>query len=546
MSQKMRLSMCLLFFFFLLPAQALAAKSTYVVLPFIVNGPSNFAYLERSIPQMLTSRLYAKGETEAATDVPAAQKAVTDASTADRVRGSLKADYVIYGTVTILEDNYSLDVRVRDKAGKSWNQGTEGKVSQLIAGISRTSDNINRQVFGRAGSASTAQSVNQMNAELMVNEDKPKDVYLNPQFRYSGTSGADESRLRSQTLNFTAIGMEICDLNNDGQNEVVLLSENALHAFRFENNQLTPVAEIELPRTLKTLAVRALPLSNKTYIVVDMVDKDAMPQASIFSFTGNQFKEEYSRQKYFLNVVKMAPDYRPVLIGQKSGRPRLFASGIHEMMLSSNGQLIQGARLNLPEDADVFNFTYLPGGLSEEGDKLVILSSREKLRTYTLKGSRLAETDEKYSGAAIGLETNPAMPGLARDEATMGETYFIPMRMIPMDIEHDGTYELLVNRPISTASSIFDRYRFNPQSEIHSLFWDGIGLNLQWKTRRIKGSTVDYTIADVNNDGVIDLAVCINTHPGALGVNSRRAVVLLYPLDVSQADPNTMPYQGSD
>ena len=544
MFQKIRFSMCLVFLVLLFPAQAFAAKSTYVVLPFTVNGPENFNYLERSIPQMLTSRLYSKGEVEAASDVPAAQRAVSDAATADRARNALKADYVVFGTVTIVGDNYSLDVQVRDKAGKSWNQASEGKVAQLISGISRTSDSINHQVFGRS-SAPQAQRVNQMHPDIVVNQDRPKDVYLNPQFRYSGSSAEDESRMRSQTLQFTAVGMEVCDLDNDGRNEVVLLSETTLYAYRFDNGRLNKVAEIELPRTHRTLAVRALPGSSKTYLIVNMIDKDSMPQASIYSLSGNTFKEEYSRQKYFLNVVKVAPDYRPTLIGQKSGRPRLFASGVYEMLLTGSGQLTQGARLSLPEGADVFNFTYLPGGFSKEGDKIIVLSNRERLRTHTLKGARLAETDEKYSGAAIGIETNPAMPGLSRDDATMGETYFIPMRMIPMDIERDGNYELLVNRPISTASGIFDRYRFNPQSEIHSLFWDGIGLNLQWKTRRIKGSTVDYTIADADNNGVTDLVVCINTHPGALGVNARKAVVLVYPLDVSLADPNTTPYQGN-
>ena len=184
MFQKIRFSMCLVFLVLLFPAQALAAKSTYVVLPFTVNGPDNFNYLERSIPQMLTSRLYAKGEVEAATDVPAAQKAVSDAASADRARAALKADYVVFGTVTILGDGYSLDVQVRDKAGKSWNQASEGKVSQLIGGISRTSDAINRQVFGRGGSTQ-AQRVNQMNPDIVINQDRPKDVYLNPQFRYS-------------------------------------------------------------------------------------------------------------------------------------------------------------------------------------------------------------------------------------------------------------------------------------------------------------------------------------------------------------------------
>jgi len=112
-------------------------------------------------------------------------------------------------------------------------------------------------------------------------------------------------------------------------------------------------------------------------------------------------------------------------------------------------------------------------------------------------------------------------------------------RMLAVNLDRDDNWELLVNRPISTASQFFERYRFFPQGEIHALYWDGVGLGLQWKTRRVKGSVADFALADVNNDGVQDLVLCVNTHPGALGMESRKTMVLAYPLDLSKVDPNT-------
>jgi hypothetical protein len=195
----------------------------------------------------------------------------------------------------------------------------------------------------------------------------------------------------------------------------------------------------------------------------------------------------------------------------------------------------------------VFNFAWIPEGYTpEDTAKVVMLTSDENLRLYTEKGTRITQTDDTYSGAVQGIEINRAMPGLGRDDVTIGRSYFIPMRMPVISFQNDGKYEIIVNKPISTASRIFERYRSFPEAEIHSLYWDGIGLNLLWKTRRIKGSVADYAVVDVNNDGVLDLVTCVNTHPGALGVDARKSMVVFYPLDLSKIDPNASVYDDAD
>lgn len=64
-----------------------------------------------------------------------------------------------------------------------------------------------------------------------------------------------------------------------------------------------------------------------------------------------------------------------------------------------------------------------------------------------------------------------------------------------------------------------------------------MGLGLKWKTRRIRGSVAEVDLADVNNDGVLDLVVGLNTSPD-LGIGSRQSMITAYPLDVSATDPN--------
>ena len=46
----------------------------------------------------------------------------------------------------------------------------------------------------------------------------------------------------------------------------------------------------------------------------------------------------------------------------------------------------------------------------------------------------------------------------------------------------------------------------------------------------IKGSVVDVSVSDPNNDGAQDLVVSVNSYPGSLGMGKIRNMVLLYPL----------------
>ena len=544
--RNIRVCVCLLSLLLLWSAEAVAAQRvTYLVLPFVATGSEKAVNDAKTLPQMLTSRLYLKGQTEPAGEVSPGQSGVADEKTAERLRAQARADYVIFGSMTVSGDMMSLDVRVRNAAGKVWPISHEGPARQFLNSVNAVSNNIKSQVFGvNTGPSYSTQTtapnpVNQMNPDIVMNEDRPKDVYLNPQFRYAGPSAGDQSRQRSQRLKYSAVGMDVGDLDGDGRNEVVVLGSGEVGVFRFSGADLQELDTFSLPKAQRTLLVRIF----NRYIIVNMVDTKSLAKTAIFTFSGGKITPVAQNIQYFLNVVRLSPSFDATLIGQRSNSNKIFGSGVNKMQIN-NGTLVTGEPVNLPKGGNVFNFAHLPGSGSSDGDKIIMLTDREKLRTHTMNGARLAESDETFSGAAVGFELRDAVAGLGQSDTTQLPSYYIPMRMVPIDLENDGNYELLVNKPISTASGIFDRYRFFPQSEIHSLFWDGVGLNLQWKTRRIKGSTVDYTVADADNNGILDLVVCINTHPGAMGTNARRAIVLLYPLDTSQTNQNTAPYVG--
>ena len=232
-------------------------------------------------------------------------------------------------------------------------------------------------------------------------------------------------------------------------------------------------------------------------------------------------------------VQKIPPNYIPTLLLQKKGSFRLFDPGVY-MAEKRGDSYVLGSRLLLPDEANVFNITYLPDGSSY---KVIITGERENLKVYSDTGSMMAKTEETYSGSPVSMSYYVMPPGMGTPTTAMESSmYYVPIRKIAVDLARTGTYDLLVTRPISMAAQFFERYRYFPQGEIHALFWDNIGLNLRWKTRRIKGAVTDFALADVTNNGQLDLVVCVNTYPGALGVSARRTVLMVYPLDQGKLD----------
>ena len=114
--------------------------------------------------------------------------------------------------------------------------------------------------------------------------------------------------------------------------------------------------------------------------------------------------------------------------------------------------------------------------------------------------------------------------------------YYVPMRMPVVDLDRDGRYELLANKPVTTAGKLFTNYRTYPQGEIHAMLWDGMGMELLWKTRRIKGTVCDVTVADVDNNGKIDLVVGVNSYAGLASGMKTRCAVYMYPLDTTKVN----------
>ncbi len=527
---------------FIFTTQALAATKDYVVAPFKINGNSEYNYLQQAIPSMLASRLFWSGNYETSTkqDSLTNSKPPANRNDAEKILKSVKADYIFTGNVTVLGNQASIDVTALSESGQQWQNSKTASIDNLINELQGLADEFSTQVFKRP--LSTNYSVNSdsgvpLSGDFVVNETGNNSIYLNPSFRYQGQEG--ENRLRSQTLPFAAVSMDVGDITGDGEVDVIFAEDGRMiYLYTWNGGAMKKLAEYELPSSSRTLAVRTFQQSGKTLVALSTFsDVENKPLGIILEYTSQGLEPIISRIPYYLNTTVIPGTNRAMLIAQNYDKKKIYRGPIFELYLNGE-ETAKGPTLpNLPSSANVFNFAYLPDASESAGYKVITLTKSEKLVVFSSTGSRLYETDEIYSGGNAYISTVDGE--LKSDLDSHILFHYIPMRMLSMDLDSNGKSELLVNKPVSTAASIFKNFRNYPQGEISSLIWDGVGLGLLWKTKRIRGTVADFTVADPNSDGVRDLISCVVTYPGALGLGERKTILTLYPLDTTQTDPNT-------
>jgi TolB-like protein len=519
-------------------AQVQAEKpKTFAVLPFEVHGPQEYQYLSQGIQSMLTTRL-----TWPDNFVPMDQGAVnkaaaslpTDAGAADKIRQALGADYLVWGSLTVMGQDCSLDVNVIDPTGSNQPRPMQTTLNQVIPSLETVAQNINGQVFGRPETAAAqAQSVvRPMNEALIVNEAKSGTAYANPSLKYQD---ADTSmgRWRSQSLPFANRGMVVCDGDGDGKNEIFIMTDKSIIAYRVQDGQMMQIAAMDLPKGRNYVRLNSMDLNRNgrhELIIAAALDKD--PRSLIVGFDGAKFEIQADPIPYFLGVLNMPPTFSPTLVGQGVGRIKYMDSKIHQM-IKQGGKYEPGPVVNLPMGGTVFNVTFLP---AENDHQLIMVDDYDRMRVYSSTGALLSSSEETYAGSNLGIEYHSAALGLKAPDGSQvpQDRVFIPLRAIPANLDKDNRYELIISRNISVSAQFFSNYRDYPQGEIHALYWDGVGMSLEWKTARIKGTVTDYALADVDNDGGLDLVVSINSHTGMAGTAQKRTLVTAYPLDLNQ------------
>lgn len=548
-------------------APALAAPTRVAILPFEINAEKDLSYLQQGILDMLSSRLAWRDKVEVIDKAEVKQAMDTAAgfegeSRALLIGGKLKADYVLFGSLTVFGDSVSIDARMVDVSGQRdplpFFVQTRS-TSEVIPQINQFATDINQSVFGRtvsrptvaaaspsgAAPAASGQPQSQpydprMHPEKLLRSGIQEDyqgavagqgVAPNPAFVATGAglgAGRDVGGFwKSRSFREQITGIAVADVDNDGSNDMVVVTEKQVSIHKMQDGQLIQAAEVAQTRT-------------GTYVSVDVgdINGNGIPEIYVSSLgpsrtTVNSFVMEYANGSYKVLLEDQPWYYRvvdpvigiPILLGQlqRAAEESIFKGEIYEMNWEG-GQLAPGARLLKGGKANVLGLTV--ADITDAGDRSVIAySDWDRLRLYNSVTGEMTWEDGDRSG---GNTTYFELPPVDRGEPNY---QYFPLRVRTTDIDKDGKPEILIARHDELARNMLKDFRSFSKARIESLQWDGLGLVPVWKTRTFSGRTSDFTVGDFDNDGVDELVIAVVAKEGAIAFTDAKSSLIAFDLN---------------
>jgi len=487
------------------------------VLPWKVHSDVNIDYAREALLDMLSSRVAVERHIIVLKESHVrevfssySQKEVTE-DLLREIGRELGADYVLYGSLSLIAGNMSLDARIvsvkREEAmiqTVSQGKGMEG----LIPMVSQLALDINARILEREGLPVTVSAFGgapTYTGGFVRKEEVRKEGA--EEFIITTREKTQERNLwKSHTFASPLKGMDIGDVDGDGKNEVVLVDARNLYIYRMRGQALELVKEFK-GRGFEenyTVDIADLNLNGIPEIYLTRLSNKRL-DSYVLEFKNKGFQEIASNIPWFMRVIDY-PGTGQTLIGQRFSYPEGISGPISRLGWK-DGKIVELGKMALPSEVKVHGFIILDVDGNGVED-LLTFGDRDRLKLYSREGERwkeLWESAEYFGGSLNMVEIETSLGG-----EHSAETWVIKGRILYSDLDSDGKIEVIINKnEPGTLGRYFEKIGSYKTGEIVDMSWEGGGFEENWRTKKIDGYVADYLIKDIDSDGRKELVIIV-------------------------------------
>lgn len=477
------------------------------ILPFTINADRDLSFLRDGIMDMLSSRLLTKGEMEIVEKVIVQKKVAQFTGPLNRERAiligeALQTDYVIFGSLTVIGENISIDAMILDVA-KNEELVTAFKQSkgmdEVIPTVNQFAQEIKKRIMGRVAGPPVSPQATEAPRRPGGLIDETESI-----------KGREVGYV--QGFDVQIVGLDVGDVDGDGKNDLVFIDTKTVYIYKWANKSFRKWRALKgrWSPYYAHVSVADLDRNGKAEIYVSNPD-GASISSLVLEWNGNSFEKISKGQPWFFRVID-SPGTGKILIGQKREIGGGFLGDVKYLKRKGN-RFVSAWPVKLPRFGNVFNFAFMD--LEGRGKThTIMLDSSEYLRLYDPQGEKVWVSEEKFGGTYTFMDTNE------EDRIYFSSPIYLT------DADGDGEHEVMVCKNHSSTGRLFLRSRNFSGGALHFMTLDRLGLSMRWKSRRQPGPIVGYRLVDVDNDGLPELVIASVTRQEATFRKPRSQVVV--------------------
>jgi len=521
------------------PGIAQETVSKVLILPFKINAAQDLTYIQEGIQDMLSTRLAQAGRVQILAKSTARQafteaQGVVDQKIARSLGQKYGADYVIYGSLTMIGQSLSLDASIigllEEKPFITVHTQSEG-MDALIPKVNSFAEDINLKVFKRSpDQTQTAAPPAARPAEpeaVPVYRRHPDSLLVLSEGAETGGSLSGEGFWRSPAIPEAISGLDVADVDGDGRNEIVYCSKHQVTVVRLENRIFRKIATYEgsVSENFFTLDAADINRNGRAEIFVNNQSSDRV-KSMVLEWKDNRLEPIVKDKSWIYRIVNLPSG--PALFGQQSTIAEFFFGRIKKLTARGGGYEPDTVQPQLKKDLNVLSFS-LARFTGETNDTLVAIDINEELRLYTMGSAPLWEGDDLFGGSPLYTKISNTDPlgsyGILR-------YYYIPPRILTVDADGDKYQDILISQTRrSSASGIAPALRPLTGGSVHALTFDQLALKEKWRSPNLSGYPVDYQVKDYNNDGQTELIIAVLYNTGEGAFSRGRSIIVAYSLE---------------
>jgi TolB-like protein len=489
--------------------------SKILILPFTVHSDQELSFLKDSVYDMLSTRLSIKGKSEllsrsAADNALLSSEEVTETNQAISIGEKLKADYVVFGSLTVFGQSISTNARLADVNKKDTAvvfSKTGEKRGELISHVSLFADKIEEEIFADK----KAESGSELGPSSEIEKSPSPQVAITP-----APFSKFFSDWKSRTFDMEIRGLSLGDVDGDGKNETVFIDNRNVFVFRYMERKFKKIAEIEKDDSLRYLGVDVADINknNKDEIFITAISPNSNRILSfVLEWDGEKLTRINEEINIFFRVLNDPAKKAPILVGQKQAMLRgLFSTkGVYEMEWvahSDGGSYETTTRIKLPAKVNVYGFA--TGDVLSDGTENIVSYDRGgRILISDTKGSDIWLGDNTYGGSDVFID----IPDKSGASGEFERKYLNP-RIHIADVDYDGINEVIAVSNEDFAGKVMARMRNYTNGRVDSMSWNNDNLQNEWTTGKITGYISDYVVGDIDNDGRNELIFSVVSKGG--------------------------------